>query len=182
MTCIIGLEHDGKVYIGGDAAGSDGSRIVTMVEPKVFRRGRFLIGYTTSFRMGQLLEHTLKPPAWSERDWAGNLHGFMVARFIPAVRACLAEGGFLKTSEDVIKGGTFLVGYRGRLFAVESDMQVGRVADGFYAVGSGSDIALGSMHTTRDVLDPRRRITLALEAAEHFATGVAGPFTIEAAE
>lgn len=185
MTCIVGLEHKGKVYIGGDSAGTGGYHQVIMAEPKVFKRGRFVIGYTTSFRMGQLLQHTLKVPAWRS-EWADNLPGFMVSKFIPAVRTCLRDGGFLKTDSEVIKGGTFLVGYRGNLFVVESDMQVGRIADGYYAVGCGMELALGSMHTTSTSLDPfeqdpRHRITLALEAAEHFSAGVSGPFTVVSA-
>jgi hypothetical protein len=185
MTCIVGLEHAGKVYIGGDAAGTGGTHQVIMSEPKVFKRGPFVIGYTSSFRMGQLLQHTLKVPRWTESDNKTSVQSFMVRKFIPAVRVCLAEGGFLKKSEEVIRGGTFLVGYRGELHAVESDLQVGRVADGYYAVGCGMELALGSMHTTSTSLDPfeqdpRHRITLALEAAEHFSSGVAGPFTIVA--
>lgn len=179
MTCIVAVEYRGKVHMGGDAAGSNGQTIAIMTEPKVFRRGRFVIGYTTSFRMGQLLQHTLKAPPLSA-EWADNLPGFMVTKFIPAVRKCLSDGGYLKRSDEVIKGGTFLVGVKGELYVVESDMQVGRVADGYYAVGSGSELALGSMHTTRlDDLTPQARLLAALSAAEHHATGVAGPFTFE---
>lgn len=185
MTCIVGLEHAGKVYLGGDSAGVGGYRLAVMAEPKVFKRGKFVIGYTTSFRMGQLLQHTLKPPKW-DATWEGNLQGFMVSRFIPAVRNCLREGEYLKKTEEVIRGGTFLVGYRGSLFVVEDDMQVGRVVDGYYAVGCGMDLALGSMHTTSTSLDPfeqmpKHRITLALEAAERFSAGVSGPFTVVSA-
>lgn len=180
MTCIVAVEHDGKVYMGGDSAGSNGYSIAIMTEPKVFRRGKFLIGYTTSFRMGQLLQHTLKPPALTA-EWADNIPGFMVAKFIPAVRKCLSDGGYLKKSDEVIKGGTFLVGFKGELYVVESDMQVGRVADGYYAVGSGSDLALGSMYTSGHFGNrrpPKARLLDALHSAAHHACGVAGPFTI----
>ena len=59
MTCIIGMEHDNKVYLCGDSAGSDGWSIKTVVEPKVFRVGEFIMGGTTSFRMLQLLQYHL---------------------------------------------------------------------------------------------------------------------------
>ena len=59
MTCIIGLVADGRVYLGGDSAAVHGwTRRRTRLR-KVFRKGPFLVGYTTSFRMGQLLEHQL---------------------------------------------------------------------------------------------------------------------------
>jgi len=185
MTCIVGLEHDGKVYIGGDAAGTGDTRQAIMTEPKVFRRGAFVIGYTTSFRMGQLLQHTLKAPSYTAEWQKRGPHAFMTVRFVDAVRKCLEAGGWLTKKNEQIEGGTFLVGFRDQLFAVESDLQVGRVIDGFWAVGSGSGLALGSLHTSRSLLwpdagRPDQRITLALEAAARFDSAVAGPFTIEA--
>ena len=59
MTCIVGLEHDGKVYMGGDSAAVGGMDVYPSRIPKVFQAGRYLIGYTTSFRMGQLLQYGL---------------------------------------------------------------------------------------------------------------------------
>lgn len=189
MTCIVGIEHDSKVYIGADAAGSNGYGIEIRVEPKVFRRGDFVIGYTTSFRMGNLLQHVLKAPTWEVADDQDSVHSFMVRRFIPAVRECLADGGWLASKDERKSGGVFLVGFRGELYGVGSDLQVGRSADGYMACGSGEDLALGSLHTTMpkagfehrfDTEETiRDRITSALLAAEHHACGVAGPFTIE---
>ena len=53
MTAIAGLVHDGKVYIGGDSAGVAGMDLHLRSDPKVFTVGEFVIGYTTSFRMGR---------------------------------------------------------------------------------------------------------------------------------
>ena len=59
MTCIVGLVDDGKVYMGGDAASVDGYIVRTSALSKVFRNGPFLIGYSTSWRMGQILQYHL---------------------------------------------------------------------------------------------------------------------------
>ena len=47
MTCIAGLVHEGKVYIGADSAGVSGYDKTIPVAPKVFRRGGFIVGYTS---------------------------------------------------------------------------------------------------------------------------------------
>lgn len=60
MTCIIGLIKNKKVYIGGDSAGVDGLNITIRKDSKVFKINKFIIGYTSSFRMGQLLRFKLK--------------------------------------------------------------------------------------------------------------------------
>ena len=60
MTCIIGLKHADRIYIGGDRCGAAGYSVTVRTESKVFMREDsldrpFLFGYTSSFRMGQLL-------------------------------------------------------------------------------------------------------------------------------
>ena len=63
MTCIVGLVHADGVTIGADSAGCDGAwGIVTRADTKLFHNGPFLFGFTSSFRMGQLLRYAFKPP------------------------------------------------------------------------------------------------------------------------
>ncbi|KKN17732.1 hypothetical protein LCGC14_0962700, partial [marine sediment metagenome] len=63
MTCIVGFIDDGgKAWMGGDSAGVAGHHTHPRRDPKVFRVGPVLIGYTSSFRMGQLLRYHLKIP------------------------------------------------------------------------------------------------------------------------
>lgn len=176
MTCIVGLAENGAVYIGGDSAGVD-SRYALGVraDRKVFRNGDYIMGFTSSFRMGQLLAHVFKPP---KRHPDTDLLAFMVSDFVNGVRQCLKDGGYAEKDKEVEKGGSFLVGYQGRLFAVHGDYQVADQVDGFDAVGCGDLIALGSMHASKD-RPPKDRVQAALEAAERFSAGVRAPFHIE---
>ncbi len=54
MTAIVGLVHNATVYIGGDSAGVSGYSMTVRADSKVFTIGPYLMGFTTSFRMGQL--------------------------------------------------------------------------------------------------------------------------------
>jgi len=175
MTAIVGLVHDGKVYIGGDSAGVSGLSLSVRADTKVFRKGRYLFGFTTSFRMGQLIRYSLVPPKPKVDD--ADLEGFMATKFIDALRDCLKAGGWARKESDREEGGTFLVGVRGQLFTIYDDYQVARSADGFAAVGCGEDIALGALYATAGTgMKPRKRALLALQAAERFSAGVRGPF------
>lgn len=171
MTCIVGVEHNAKVTLGGDSAGVSGRSISLRADEKVFRSGPMVFGFTSSFRMGQLLRYSLDMPAPPDR----GLDRWMVTTFVDAVRACLKEGGFATVCNGVETGGTFLVGIHGRLYIVDSDFQVGRPAAGFAAVGCGQPEALGALYATKKDA-PRKRVITALEAAAAFNTGVAGPF------
>lgn len=175
MTCIVGLVEKNTVYIGADSASVAGwtSRVTRL--PKVFRRGPFLIGYTTSFRMGQLLQHALEvPPQGAERD---DMR-YLVTTFAECVRLLLKERGVAKIESNAESGGQFLVGYRGHLYSVQSDFQVNEMADRFDAVGSGAEYALGAIAASKGV-PAIRRLKRALEVSAHFNMGVSGPFFVK---
>ncbi len=186
MTCIIGLEHDGKVSIGGDSAGVNGSLDIRIrTDEKVFINGPMIFGFTSSFRMGQLLRYSLKVPEQlgSETDD----YKFMCTRFIDEVRTCLKNGGYASVKNGVDEGGYFLVGYRGKLYRVESDFQVGKSVQPYEAVGCGEAFAMGAMRTIfglsgSDVsgrsLDPAEKIRMALSTASVFSAGVSAPFFV----
>jgi ATP-dependent protease HslVU (ClpYQ) peptidase subunit len=175
LTCIVGIVAGGDVIIGGDSAGVGGSLIMRRLDPKVFRVGPFLIGYTSSFRMGQLLRFRLQIP---ERPPELDVYEFMCTRFVDAVRQCFKDGGYAKKDNEQESGGCFLIGYAGRLFEIDSDYQVGEMRDGYDAVGSGTYVALGAFHATAG-LTAEERALKALEAAAHFTTTVCAPFVIE---
>ena len=59
MTCIVGLETPNGIMMGCDSAAVGGGNIFTTRLKKVFKRGKFLIGYSTSFRMGQVIQYKL---------------------------------------------------------------------------------------------------------------------------
>lgn len=167
MTCIIGIETEKGILMGCDSAAASGWDVHATRLKKVFRRGEFLIGYTASFRMGQLLQYKLNVgPQGSEQD---DLE-YLATTFIDAVRECLKNGGFAKVENERQEGGQFLVGYRGRLYEVDSDFQVNSSQDGYMAIGCGAPYALGNLYSNKG------NMLTALEAAEHFSNGVRRPF------
>jgi ATP-dependent protease HslVU (ClpYQ) peptidase subunit len=182
MTAIAAIKESGAVIMGGDAAGVAGWRLTVRRDPKVFRCGPFLIGYTSSFRMAQLIRfglhdclqvYDLQPPA------TGDTLAFMCEEFIPHVRWLLKQGGFASISNNEESAGTFLVAWLNHLFMVEGDFQVAELADPFAACGCGCDVALGALHVLSGMpIESDVKIHKALLAAERFSAGVRGPFTI----
>ena len=170
MTCIVGLVDKGTVYIGGDSAGVAGLSLSIRADEKVFQNGPFIMGFTTSFRMGQLLRYKFDPP---QQTVSQNEMQYMVTNFIDAVRQCFANNGF--GDKEATVGGNFLVGYKGKLYNIEADFQVGVPAETYDAVGCGSDLALGALYASKGK-SPEQRIKLALEAAANFSAGVSAPF------
>ncbi|MFA7291894.1 MAG: hypothetical protein WC023_06560 [Rhodocyclaceae bacterium] len=171
MTCIVGLVHEGKVTIGGDSAGVGGLDLVVRNDLKVWERDGLAFGFTTSFRMGQLLRYSLNIP---KRHPDTDLMKFMVTDFIDAVRKCLKDGGFARAKEGEEQAGVFLVGHAGRLFRIDADYQVGEAAAQFDAVGCGESFAKGALYVSTG--DAAARVRKSLECAEAMSAGVRGPF------
>ena len=178
MTCIVGIVDRDGVYIGGDSSGVSTESLALQIraDEKVFRNKDFIFGFTTSFRMGQILRYDFVPPIHPPEK---STYHYMVSNFIKGVRNSLRVGGFLCKENLVEKGGTFIVGYRKSLFIIESDFQVAQVVDNFTAVGCGADYAKGVLWELRDSKTrPKEKIRRALKAAEHFSAGVRRPFKI----
>lgn len=177
MTCIVGLVDKGKVYIGADSAGvcSDSYDIVYRKDVKVFKNEEFLIGFTSSFRMGQLLRYKFNP---TQRHSDEDVMEYLVTTFVDDLRYCFSESGYGKKESGTETGGSFLLGYEGRLFCIEDDYQIGEVFCDYEAIGCGASYAKGALFASEGA-PADVRVNTALTAASYFSAGVAPPFTVE---
>lgn len=176
MTCIVALKGmNGSIIMGADSLGVGGLSKMNRVDPKIYRVGKMLIGFTSSYRMGQILGYSFNPPEHRKKL---SIEKYMNTLFIDEVRSALKKGGYARKYHDEEAGGTFLVAYKGRIFEIENDFQVGERTEDYNAVGCGADLALGSLYTSVrvDVINPEERVIMALESAAAFSAGVGGPF------
>lgn len=173
MTCIIGAVEKGKVYMGGDSATASGWEVRAAQGPKVFRTGPFLIGITGYIRVAQLLQHEFIPP---ERN-GQSVMKYMCTSFVSSVREVFKQGGYATIKDSKEEGGTFLTGWEGHLYLVDSNFQVTEFRDGYNAIGSGSTYALGAYRASTN-LEPRARILQSLKISAYFSGSVMGPFKV----
>jgi len=175
MTCIVAIIHpDGSIHMGADSAASNSNHeIRTRKDPKIYKVGEFLFGFTGSFRMGQILGYKFSAP---EHRPDHSIEKYMHTDFIDYVRELFHVNGYAQNESGKESGGFFIVGYRGRLFGVQSDYQIEERTTPYTSIGSGSEVALGSLFSTTDVKCPQERLELALRAAEAFNYTVRSPF------
>lgn len=183
MTCIIGyVDKKNKVsYMGGDSYGfSSGSYAARKrKDVKVFQKGEFLYGYTTSYRMGQLIQYKFKEPEIKDN----NLHSYMCTEYIDALRKCFESNKYSKLENNQATGGNFIVIVRGRMFEIQNDFQVAEPAFSFASVGCGEDYAYGCLFGLYDIDIPiKLKILTALKSAQEFSGYVRGPFKILSTE
>lgn len=177
MTCIVAIKNNNKVYLAGDAAATSGHTKVVRKDPKVFKNGRFLLGFCGSFRFGQLMRFTFKPPRKpAEMD---DLE-FICTRFIPRMQECISEHGYSLSEES---DSSLVVGFNGELYVIESDCQVELIDSPFVAIGSGRELAIGALETmyllqAAKHMHVREVLTTALSVASIHNNTVSPPYTI----
>lgn len=172
MTCIVGIETDSGIILGGDSASASSSQTVKTKTKKVFRYSESMgIGYTTSFRMGQLLQNAdFHPPEDAGEEW-------VIGEFIPKIRQIFDDGGFIKKKSERERGGLFLLALHGDLYKIQGDFSTLRPHKEYEAVGSGFQLAKGSLFSTTGD-SPEERVRTALRAAAETGPKVSSPFNI----
>lgn len=181
MTVICGYRGESSVWLGADSASANGGSRAAVHTPKLigiqvpYWEGERTIGvgYTTSWRFGQLLTYHLHPPI----DHTSDALEYLVKELVPQARDALKDGGWLKIKNERQQGGSALIAYRGRLFEMQSDFSVLENIEPWAATGSGEDYALGAMSVTQS--EAEGIVEDGLKAAATFAPGVMPPFHIQ---
>ncbi len=176
MTCIVAIKSNNQIIMGADSAGIAGYELRIRKDPKIYKVGEFLFGFTSSFRMGQILGYSFVPP---EHRPDYSIEKYMHQVFVDALRDVFHSKGFSRNNSGEESGGTFLIAYRNHIFQICSDFQVAESIHDFDAVGCGADVALGALFATTTNHNIKERATIALNAAEQFSSGVRSPFIFE---
>ena len=184
MTCIVGLfdKEENCVYMGADSCGSNGYSKTIRIDRKVFKlkdTNEAILGYTSSFRMGQLLMYAngLIDELSIQKNKIN--HEYLVSKFIPNIIKLFKDGYYSRNKEGSETGGTFLFAYKDKLYKIENDFQVGMPSEDYIACGCGEDFALGSLYSTKDSqLSTVERIHKSLQSASNYSVGVCAPYYI----
>jgi ATP-dependent protease HslVU (ClpYQ) peptidase subunit len=176
MTCIVGIQRDGKVYLGADSAAFTAGtfHIQPIAQPKLFKNKTFIAGYTTSFRFGYIFQYVFVPPKHPKKM---SNHEYLNTLFVDELRRVLKESGWTRQYEEGNEeGGVALIGYRGELYNLQGEFSVLAYSDGIAACGCGQHFAAGAMYATIE-RPPMKSLEIALNAAAYMSAGVIGPFS-----
>jgi len=177
LTVIVGfIDTENRIqYMGADTMLSACSDAVNSRHEKIFNSGSYLVGHTGSPRANQIIRYVHKFPRYTKR-WSDDTTGFMCSKVVPGLMAALIEHGYAKNDcghfemEDI-----FMMMFAGKIYSIWADFQVFEPTTNFFAVGSGAQIALGSMMASADMgLDAEERILLAVESSIEYSTNVGG--------
>ena len=180
MTCVVGIVENGKVYMGADSAAVSDSSCTIRKDPKLFRKGDMLMGFSGPYRLGQVLRFDLTPP---DKPTDMDDYEYLCTLFIEELRNTLDDKGCMSEFNGMDDTGeaNILIGWNGHLYRIDRDFQIGETVDRYDAIGSGEDLARGVLymlhhkgHMGRS--PPKTRMHFALSAAQYHSTAVREPF------
>lgn len=167
MTAIVGIAHEGVIYIGGERGISNGDSILSMSRPKIGVRGDWIYGYAGDLGIGQLLD-VIDLPIVKDID---DPYMLILNELIYTLHERIDK--FIKTDEPQAD---FIIGCKGRLFELNTEAWgIAEVQE--TAIGSGTQYCLGSLYSSIDKA-PEERIVLALGSAITYSPTCQGPIDI----
>lgn len=176
MTCIVAVKQGNKVYMGADSCVSSQHTYNVDIDDKIYRKGDFIFGGAGSVRVKDVIQYGITIP---ENIEIPEVERFIRMELVPAIQEiCSKNGAIVEQSGSKYSEGALLVAYKNNLWEVWGDFAVTTVKNRNYtSIGSGSDFAMGSFHSTEGLgLTPNKRLNMALEAAVAFQQGCRAPF------
>jgi len=172
MSVVVALKHDGVIYMGCDSQVSDSRSKYTLSNPNNYKIWK-LKGYEEYCifgGVGSLRDINLMRISGDLVDELAILKDkvnfdYVVEKLVSNMFGLLDRYDRLRKSEDESKrmSSSYVFSYKYGLFEIAFDGSVIEIDD-YTAIGSGSDIALGSLNTTY-AMDPIERIILAIESS-----------------
>lgn len=179
MTVVAGVAERGLVIMGADSGSILGEEEMTVVKsPKVWRRKGWLMGFSGSWRIGNVLQRYLKPEPAPDTDKAiENAIGSLAEQMQEIFRTH-------KVKQD--EHWDALFGTHGNLYYIGVDLSWQQIAQdktkkraSYYAIGSGGREARAALSALSGMdVTPRKRVIRSLNAAAECNAYVRGPFKI----
>jgi len=193
MTTVVGIQGKNYAVLCADSrisSISDEGYVyqVHTAKPgltKIAQNGPFLIGTAGDMRAINILTHVFEPPKPHARTL--DMDKFMTARFIPALRECFEKQGYATREREQEKvaqhSSTLLVAVQGSIYLIDGDYSWISEGTGIYAIGSGSEYAMGALAALNvrknpPVKEAERIAHRAVEIASHFDPHTGGPITL----
>lgn len=191
MTCIAAVVDQDKIWMGCDSfvGGSHTHLLLPADENKLFTADinviggpaeKMIFGFAGSVRSCQVVKHDLNLPVINPDDEMTDIK-FLINRVVHAIKKVHKSHGVLINKDGVESCESwFLLGWRKKLYYIGEDYCVLPSSTNYLALGSGEDVAHGSLQSTEGLnVHPGERIVQALKAAESNTNFVRSPFYVE---
>lgn len=179
MSVIVALKTKEGLFVGADRCLCKGDFVGKTGESKLFNKPLHTtkgVEYITIGGAGLLdicsvLKHSFGFPEYDTKD---SFETYLGDEFLPAFKKYLNERGLLKTEEGRTYSDTeFIFIYNDQIYMINASLGFTLAPDEqYYVIGAGEEYAYGSLATTTNRMNPKKRVKLAIKAAAKFCNAV----------
>lgn len=145
MTTIVAVQKDDGVYFGADSLVTASRKFSDPRMIKISQRGQYIIAGSGLSSFCDVAQHIWTPPAPTASD-KKDLYHFMIVKVIPSLKQIFKDNDLkLEADKDEETRFAFLISINGSVFDIADDFAVSLTSSGFYAIGSGSSLAIGAL-------------------------------------
>lgn len=172
MTCIIAIKDKNNIYMASDKLSTTeyGLKDICKI-PKIFKPAKnILLGTAGSTRFSQVIEYFVDFNIDNNKDELVNL----MTNIIPSLLKAIEDN---KVDESDLS--PFIICINNRIFEVDSGFGIIEPDRDYTTMGSGGEVAKGSLYATEDTLHTtEERIKIAIEASSYFIKSVSKEYDI----
>lgn len=174
MTCIVGVKHDGNVYIGSDSRASNSfvhSNILGMSKIGIIEGSnqKIIYGISGKQRLTNVVKNKVTLP---EKTSSMNDDNY-IFEIVESIRKQAEKYNATITKDNKVDSeSNWLLGYKGRLFIVQDDFSYFEWTEEYVTTGSGTYHADGYLYSKQHEDNPKLRIETAIKAAAYYVNGV----------
>ncbi len=161
--CAIVDKKNKRTILASDKLGSNRFTGQAYKTRKIFKVGILAIAMCGSYRMGQVLQHNLKPREFQNNE---TIENYIFNYLETEIRKLFKEKGILSITNNVerIDGGEFIVGIKDRIFVLQGDVAFLEPERIYATSGSGQWHQEASIHTQL-IMNPKKDYKQILEDA-----------------
>lgn len=171
MSTVVALTTEGGAWIGADSrATCEDGEIRPGDAEKIFKNGRYIVGFIGSVRGGQILRPEYFDAPEKITDWPDAVVDQS------EIKGCLGQS----EQQTALMLCNYVIGdtRTGKVYEMLIDFQFTEIKE-YTCVGSGGPYAFGSLFTTEELnINGEERVRMALEAAIKFDGASGGPIHI----
>lgn len=170
MSVVVAIKKDGKIYMGSDSQATLGGTRTTLKNPnnykiwKVLGVDNCLMGSVGNLRDACVIK-TMDNLVTEYNIYKKHISfDFVVNKIVPDIIERLSKARYIK-SDGVFDGmdSSFLFAFEDQLYEINNGGGVIEI-EGYVAIGSGKNEAIGSLLSTEG-LSPEERIIKAIKAS-----------------
>lgn len=172
MTVVAVLKDKDDMIIGSDSMTTTGNLFIDKGEPKFIIKKipcyeensiKVVIGLAGNPTVNKYMEHIFNPPKY---DKSKDFYKYLLDKFVPAFKELLKEKSYFKQKDKVPDNRSdILILHDNRIFLMHQDFDTLERKVNYTSIGSGREVAIGSLYSTERYNDSEKRMRKAIDAA-----------------